>query len=262
MAVGRQPAREAPGQHFLRSKRLVADLVRGAEIGHGDLVVEVGGGTGLLTRALARTGADVVAIERDPALVAQLRRRFDADANVKILEGDASSYGWPKERFTVVANLPFARSGTILARLLRDPHTPMRGAHVIVQWQFATKHAAVWPSTLRSSYWRAWYDVSILRRLDRTVFSPPPSVDAAVLCLERRTQLRVPPDLHEAYWRFLAAAFAAREPIRRGLRPSLSPLQVKRLAPALGFAADARAWDIDADQWAHLFARARELGFA
>ena len=222
MAVRRRPAREAPGQHFLRSKRLAAALVAEAAIGPGDLVVDIGAGTGVLTRALARAGADVVAIERDPALAALLRTGL---ARVQLVECDAAGYEWPERPFAVVANLPFARSGAILAHLLRYPRTPLRRAVLIVQWELAAKHAAVWPSTLRSTYWRAWYDLTIARRLARTAFAPPPGVDAAVLRLERRTRPRLPPESHEAYRHFLAAAFAAREPIRRALRPSLSPLQ-------------------------------------
>ena len=128
---------------------------------------------------------------------------------------------------------------------------------MIVQWQFAAKHAAVWPATLRSTYWRAWYEVSIVRRLDRTAFSPPPSVDGAVLALERRRHPHVPPELHEAYAAFLETGYAARQPLRHALRLSLSPLQLKRLAPALGFAPDARAWEVDAWQWSRLFAFAQ-----
>ena len=56
MAVRRRLAREAPGQHFLRSKQLAADLVAEARLGLGDLVVEIGGGTGVLTQALAPLG--------------------------------------------------------------------------------------------------------------------------------------------------------------------------------------------------------------
>jgi 23S rRNA (adenine-N6)-dimethyltransferase len=171
--------------------------------------------------------------------------------------GDAAAHAWPESPFAVVANLPFARSGAILAHLLRDPRLPLRRADLIVQWEFAAKHSAVWPATLRSTYWRAWYEVSIVRRLDRTAFVPPPSVDAAVLRFRRRDRPGVPPELHEQYWAFLAAAFALRGPIRSGLRPLLSPLQVKRLAPVLGFAADARARDLDAEQWARLFAASR-----
>ncbi|MGI9111967.1 MAG: ribosomal RNA small subunit methyltransferase A [Gaiellaceae bacterium] len=217
MAVRRRSSRgEATGQHFLRSKRLVADLVREAEVARGDLIVEIGGGGGVLTHALAQTGAILAVVERDPALAARLRASFAEHPTVAVLEGDIAAYEWPDEPFAVVANLPFAGSGAILARLLRDPQLPLRSANVIVQWEFAAKHAAVWPATMRSIHWRAWYDVSIARRLARTAFSPPPTVDTGVLQLRRRAQPRVAPELHEAYWDFLTAAFDAREPIRRG----------------------------------------------
>jgi 23S rRNA (adenine-N6)-dimethyltransferase len=210
----------------------------------------------VLTQALVHTGARVVVVERDPQLAAGLRARFDGLTAVTVGEGDAVEQQWPAEPFAVVSNLPFARSGAILAQLLHDPRVPLRKAHVIVQWELAAKHAAVWPATLRGTYWRAWYDVSIARRLHRTAFAPPPGVDAAVLRLERRRVPRVAIDSNRAYWRFLATAFASQEPIRRSLRPHLSPLQVKRLSRLLGFAPDAHARDLDAEQWARVFAGA------
>jgi len=223
-------------------------------------VVEIGGGTGVLTQALSGTGARAIVVERDQALTAQLCARFGQVSAVEILQADAIEYDWPSEPFVVVANLPFARSGAILARLLHDPRLPLQRAHLVVQWEFAAKHAAVWPSTLRSTYWRSWHEVSIGRHLDRKTFAPPPSVDAAVLHLERRTKPQVPLELHEMYWRFLAGAFASSRPIRLALRPTLSGLQLKRLAPALGFAPNARARELDAQQWARLFVFAYEAG--
>lgn len=192
MAGRRRPTRGSPGQHFLRSKQLAGDIVAEADLERGDLVLEIGGGTGVLTQALAQAGARVLVLERDPALAARLRERFGHRAAVSVVETDAVDYVWPGEPFAVVANLPFARSGAILTRLLRDPAIPLRRADVIVQWEFAAKHTAVCPATLRTTYWRAWFDVSIARRLDRSAFAPPPSVDAAVVRLERRVTPRIP----------------------------------------------------------------------
>ena len=257
MAVPRRPARAASGQHFLRSRQLAADFVADAALARDDLVIEIGGGTGVITRELARTGANIVVIERDPQLADVLDALFDRNPAVEVVRADATSYGWPEKAFTVIANLPFAGSGAILASLLRDPRLPLRSAHVIVQWEFAAKHAAVWPATLRATYWRAWHDVSIVRRLDRTAFAPRPTVDTAVLRLERRRRARVPEDLHEAYWRFLRDGFSSQASVRHGLRTWVSPLQIKRLAPALGFGLASRSRDLDAEQWAQLFTFAR-----
>ena len=250
----RQPFAGAVGQHFLRSSRLAAALVADANVSRDDLVIEIGGGTGVLTHALSNAACAVTVVERDTALVAQLRTRFHGTTNVQIVAGDATAIDWPDEEFSVVANLPFAGSGAILSRLLADPSVPLRQADVIVQWELAAKHAAVWPSTLRSTYWRAWFDVVLRRRLARSAFSPVPSVDAAVLRFERLPRPLVSVTQREEYWRFLSAAFESRQPIRRALAGRVSPLQIKRLAPTLGFAPDCRPWDLDADQWAGVFA--------
>ena len=254
MAVRRRPAQGARGRHFLRSSRLASEFVREAGVAPGDLVVDIGAGAGALTRALAAAGAEVLALELAPDLVRELHRRFEASRSVTVIEADALDWEWPARPFAVVANLPFARSGAILAHMLRDPCGALRRAEVIVQWDFAAKHAAVWPTTLKSTYWRAWFDMTITGRLARTAFSPPPSVDAAVLRFDRRQQPLVPAPESERYWRFLSEAFRAPVPVRRAFGSRLPALQVKRLAPTLGFAPDARDRDLDARQWAALYA--------
>ena len=189
MAVRRRSSRSARGQHFLRSSRLAAALVREAGVAEDDLVVDIGAGTGVLTRALLEIGARVVAVERDASLAAGLRARFGGA--VSVVEADVLDWRLPEEPFAVVANLPFAGSGAILSHLLRGPVT---SAEVIVEWGFAEKHAAIWPATLKGAFWRAFYEVEIARRLDRSAFAPPPSVDAAVLRFTRRTDPLVPTD--------------------------------------------------------------------
>jgi 23S rRNA (adenine-N6)-dimethyltransferase len=203
----------------------------------------------VLTRALLATGAQVVAVERDAALVADLRARFGE--RVSLVEADALDWRVPTKPFAVVANLPFAGSGAILKRLL---DRPVVHADVIVEWAFAQKHAAIWPATMKGIYWRAFYDVEIARRLDRTAFAPPPSVDAAVLRFVRRAQPLVPPDESRRYRQFLAEAFNARTEVRRSV---LTPRHAKRLAATLGFAPNARPRDLDARQWASVYASVR-----
>src|SRR5439155_4711870 len=133
---------------------------------------------------------------------------------------------------------------------------PVSRAVVIVEWSFAEKQAAVWPTTLKSAYWRAFYEVEIARRLDRSAFAPVPSVDAAVLRFESRAQPLVPTAESERYWQFLSNAFHAGSEVGRGF---LTPLQAKRLAPALGFGRHARPRELDARQWAAVYEAVRRL---
>jgi len=258
VAVRQRSARNAPGQHFLRSSRLAAEIVGDAGFEPGDLVVDIGAGTGVFTRALLDAGAEVVAIERDPGLARELRRRFRS-RRVLVVEDDARRWSWPLEPFSVVSNLPFAGSGAILGSLLRDPRRGVRQADVIVQWELAEKQAAVWPATMRATYWRAWFDIAIVRRLARTAFSPPPTVDAAVLRFVRRRPL-VSPDEHARYRAVLADAFRAQAPLRHALRGLLTPRELRRLATLLGFDPRSRARDLDATQWAGLFGHMRRVG--
>jgi 23S rRNA (adenine-N6)-dimethyltransferase len=209
-------------------------------------VLDIGAGTGALTRALLEAGARVIAVERDPSLAADLRARFGK--RVSVVEADVLEWSLPTKPFAVVAPLPFAGSGAILKRLLDGP---VAQADVIVEWAFAQKHAAIWPATLKGTYWRALYDVEIARHLHRTAFTPPPSVDAAVLRLVRRVQPLVPPAESRRYWQFLSEAFRAGTEVRRS---AIAPLHAKRLAPTLGFAPNAKPRDLDARQWASVYA--------
>jgi 23S rRNA (adenine-N6)-dimethyltransferase len=239
----RPRSRRGRGQHFLRSSRLAAELVRAAAIERDDLVLDLGAGTGVLTGALQRAGARVVAVELDPELAADLRRRFGS-----VVEADARRMALPRERFKVVSNLPFDGATSILRRLL-DPGVPLISADLILEWAVACKRAAVWPSTFLGAYWGAWYELSVVRRLPRCVFSPPPAVDAGVLRISRRAEALVPVTARRAYERFLEKGY------RVGPRAVISPYALKRYGAELGFDPRAHARDLDAAQWAELFRR-------
>jgi 23S rRNA (adenine-N6)-dimethyltransferase len=258
VAVRRRP-RRPPGQHFLRSAQLATQLVRSSETEPGDLVVDIGAGTGVLTRALAQAGARVLALELDSGLARKLARRFEG-ASVVVLEADARSWSWPRERFRVLANLPFAGSTAILTHLLQDPRLPLQRADVIVQWEPALKLASLWPATLKGTYWRAWNELTITHRLSREAFAPPPPVDAAVLSIRRRRHPLVQPAESVCYWRFLQRAFEQHPALARAVRTHITKCELRRLALDLGISTRAAPRDLDAHQWSVVFAfvKARE----
>jgi 23S rRNA (adenine-N6)-dimethyltransferase len=198
----------------------------------------------------------VIAVELDSRLAAELGRRF-AGRELSVVEIDARRWKWPREPFSVAANLPFAGSGEILGNLLRNPDGGLRRADLIVQWELAAKHAAVWPGTLRGTLWRAWYELAIVGRLGRSAFAPPPQVDAAVLRITRRARPLLPASEHAAYRQFLSEAFHTQAPLPRALRRVLTPRQLRRLAALEGFDAYSYPRDLDARQWAQLYAFTR-----
>jgi 23S rRNA (adenine-N6)-dimethyltransferase len=195
----------------------------------------------------------VRAVELDPVELQQLRTRFGADPRVEVVEGDATQVSLPAEPFAVIANLPFAAGTAILRRLLGDPRAQLLQLDAIVEWGLAAKRTAVWPSTLLGCAWGAWYELSLVRRVPRACFAPPPSVDAAVLRARRRREPLVPLEDAPAYEALLRRAFAARAPLDRILPRGV----VHRVARELGFDPHAAARDLDARQWAGLYAAVR-----
>ena len=239
--------RRPHGQHFLRSRRLVASLVDGAGIAPGHLVLDIGAGKGIIAAELAARGAVVVAIESDPDLVACLRDRFRGAKAVMVMEADARRLAPPSGPFRVVANLPFDGGTTILRRLLDDPCVSLAAADVVLEWQAAAKRAAVWPSTLLGASWGAWHELSLVRRLPPSAFAPPPSVDAGLLRVRRRAAPLVAAEHARAYRDFLERCFAGR------LRDVVPGRTLKRLATDLGFDHTAATRDLDVAQLAALF---------
>jgi 23S rRNA (adenine-N6)-dimethyltransferase len=110
-----------------------------------------------------------------------------------------------------------------------------------VEWGTALKRAAVWPSTLLGVTWGAWWTFRIDRRLAAACFEPAPSVDAALLVVERRNPSLVPASARREYEAFVRAGFNC------GLRAVATPRQARRIARR------AAPRDLDAHQWAALF---------
>ncbi len=246
-------AQAARGRHYLRSRAFANDLVRASGVAPGSLVLDLGAGGGIIARALADAGARVLAVELDPDAAERLRARFADDPRIEVRAGDATRLAPPREPFSVVANLPFGSATAILRRLLDDPGIPLERLDAIVEWGLAAKRTAIWPSTLLGCAWGAWYELTLVRRVPRACFAPPPSVDAAVLRAVCRGEPLVPRERAADYVALLRRAFAAQAPLERVLPRAV----VRATAHELGFDPRGRAWDLDARQWAALYAALR-----
>jgi 23S rRNA (adenine-N6)-dimethyltransferase len=168
----------------------------------GELVVDVGAGTGMLTAALLGAGARVIALEPDRRSAARLRRACPA---ARVVEADALTTPWPREPFRFVANLPFNRSTDICRSLFAAP--ALTAADLIVEWDFAVKRARLWPSTAQTVIWTAFFELAVVRRIEPRAFAPVPSVAAAVLRARRRERPLVRPADAARYEAFVRRGF-------------------------------------------------------
>jgi 23S rRNA (adenine-N6)-dimethyltransferase len=147
----------------------------------GELVLDVGAGTGALTAHLVAAGARVVAVELHPGWAATLRRRF-ADADVTVVQADVAALRLPRRPFRVVANPPYSGSGALL-RLLLDRGSLMQAADLVLQG--AVVRRAV-DGDLRGLRRTGRFRFERGPTLPRRAFHPPPRVDSAVPVVRRR----------------------------------------------------------------------------
>ncbi|GAA1718859.1 23S rRNA (adenine(2058)-N(6))-methyltransferase Erm(37) [Isoptericola hypogeus] len=175
---GRRASRRDWGWHPLRAD-WAARVVEGAPVRAGDLVLDLGAGTGALTAPLLDAGARVVAVELHPGRAAALRRRF-ADAPVRVVAHDLADLRLPGRPFRVVSNPPYQLSTAVLRTLLSTDR--LLSADLVLQAGAARRLAAAPPGARHAR--RFVLDVG--PPVPRRAFHPPPRVDSAVLRVRRR----------------------------------------------------------------------------
>lgn len=167
-------------QHFLADERILDKIVEAAHIVPGEKVLEIGAGIGNLTERLLCYTDKVIAVELDHKLVAILEDRFKEEKKLQIIHGDILEVELP-DFDKVVANLPYSISSEITFKLFK--HHFKLGI-LMYQYEFAQRLIAKPGSdnysrlTVNTSYFA---DVSLLMRVPKGAFFPPPQVDSAVV---------------------------------------------------------------------------------
>ena len=219
------------GQNFLADRNILGVIERLAELSQRDVVLEVGGGMGVLSERLAARVRHVHVVEVDRGLEVPLREVLAAFDNVTLHFADALSLdlgGLDPAPSKVVANLPYGVAATVILRTI-DELPGVESWVVMVQREVGERLAAAPGSRVYgapSVLAQLSCEVRLLRAIPRTVFRPAPHVDSVLVGLRRRRGVAPDP----AVAALVHAAFAHR---RKALAGSL--------ALAAGAAPDVRA---------------------
>lgn len=243
------------GQHFLTSREIARAVADAAYLSKTDTVLEIGPGKGILTRELLATGAKVIAVEKDPALVVFLKEDLP-NPRLKVIEGDvreklpALSFQLPAS-YKVVANIPYYITGELLRMFLTAKHQPTTIVF-LVQKEVAERIARSKKESLLSLSVKAYGTPQYVRAVKAGSFNPPPSVDSAILAIEGISRKNFKNVSEETFFTFLHAGFGQKRKTVLGNLNRMNDLRGHSFEERwreLGLDPHIRAEDVSLETW-------------
>lgn len=255
-------AKKSLGQNFLKNPQIATKIAQAADIVPEEVVFEIGPGTGMLTRALLKEGAQVVALEADDRAVAVLKEEFKDEITserLTLIHGDARKVTVEElplpETFKVVANIPYYLSGMLFEMFVGGKKQPVCLVF-LVQKEVAERIARSRKESLLSLSLKAYGTPTYEGTVSRGNFEPMPGVDSAILKISNISKDRFH-ELNEAFFfKVLKAGFSAR---RKQLRGNLTAIAPKALIDetfsTLGIPEKTRGEDLSVDTWTQIAIR-------
>lgn len=251
------------GQNFLVDRNILDVIERLAELGSEDVVLEIGGGPGILSERLAARAARVHVVEVDPRLEERLRDAVAGHDNVTLHFADALAFDFGALDPTptkLVANLPYGVAATVILKTIEELASV--GTWVVMVQREVGERLAAAPGTaaygIPSVLAQLACEVRVLRPVARTVFRPVPNVDSVLVGLKRRSEAAPP---SAAVAELVHQGFAHRRKALAGslaLAPGAAPAIRDRARAALvslGHPADERAERLSPAEFAALAER-------
>lgn len=261
-------ARKQFAQHWLRSEKALNKIVAAANLQKSDRLLEIGPGTGILTRRLLPEVQSLVAVEIDRDLCELLVKKIGAIDNFLLLQGDfltldldtnLASFPAFQKPNKVVANIPYNITGPILEKLLgriaQPAPEPFDLIVLLVQKEVAERlYAKPGSRAFGALSVRVQYlaECELICDVPAKSFSPPPKVDSAVVRLHPR-RVEPPADDPKYLETLVKLGFSSkRKMLRNNLKSVIESDSLTHLLEQLEVNPQARAEDLSVQQWVAL----------
>lgn len=184
-------AKKSLGQNFLKTKSVVYEIIKTANLNSKDIVLEAGPGKGILTQSLLQTAGKVIAVEKDDNLILLLQKEFakeiknDKLALVKgdILDFDFKKYGLKNGNYKIVANIPYYITSKFLRKTLSSDIQPSKMV-LLLQKEVAERIAKSGKESILSISVKAYGEPKYVKTVKAGNFNPAPKVDSAILFID------------------------------------------------------------------------------
>lgn len=247
------------GQHFLTGQWVARRLVEAVEVRGNETILEIGPGKGALTKELLKTGARVMAVEKDKGLIDELRHTLAEEISsgaLTIIAADIRDISPKKlslKRYVLAANIPYYITGEIIRTFLTADPQP-RALALLVQKEVAQRIVARdGKESILSISVKAYGTPRIVANVSRGNFSPPPSVDSAVLLITDVSRNFFLDIDEKHFFRVVKIGFSSKRKLLSGnLKKLVAPKTIARAFHVCAIPANIRAEDLQLDAWKSL----------
>ncbi len=244
------------GQNFLQDPMALEFIAAAAGIQPTDTVLEIGPGLGSLTRYLAVSAREVIAVELDTDLIPPLRAVTKPYGNIQIVHGDILKLSplelVQKPGYLVVANIPYYITSAIIRHLLEHDPKPRRIV-LTIQKEVADRICAKSGGmSLLALSVQVYGEPRIANRIPAGAFFPAPKVDSAILCVDIYENPKIQPELLDIFFKLIKAGFSQkRKTLRNSLSSGLhiSPLEAEGLLKKADIDPMRRAETLNIEEW-------------
>jgi 16S rRNA (adenine1518-N6/adenine1519-N6)-dimethyltransferase len=252
-------AHKGLGQNFLQDPLALEKIVSVAEIQSSDTVLEIGPGLGSLTRYLAISAKEVVAVELDENLLPPLKAILTPYQNIRLIHGDILKLS-PKDLklendYIVVANIPYYITSAVIRQLLESESKPRRIV-LTLQKEVAQRICAEpGDMSLLALSVQVYGKPRIAAHIPANAFFPAPKIDSAVLIVDIYSSPQIKKELITTFFKLIKAGFSQkRKTLRNSLSSGLhiSPAEAANLLTRMNIDPQRRAETLSIEEWEKL----------